>query len=114
MANGNFLSATGEAMLFFPEESVYLFCSAGTGDNLLPEDVKDGYVDYVDWTSYRVTADCGEPAFEEIDGGMLMSKDQIIDLADDILIDGLKYEASLNPADKPSLVYPKGGVAWRA
>ena len=41
----------------------------GTGDNLLEEDVEEGYVDYIDYTCYSYKKNEG---FVESDGGMVL------------------------------------------
>lgn len=55
--------------LWVPEKSVLLYMQEGTGDNLLPEDEKEGYVDYIDYTCFDV--DCGD--IGEGDGGQMMT-----------------------------------------
>lgn len=89
------LFANGDILIRFPEEKLFIFASEGTGDNLLREDIEDGYVDYVNWTSYRLDLDAGEPLFSEKDGGMMMSKKYICDMSDLEILDSLRHEAGI-------------------
>lgn len=60
--------------------NVYLaVVDEGTGDNLLDEDIDDGYIDYLNWTLYALTTDC-EPNFVEWDGGMVLSKRYVVEM----------------------------------
>lgn len=54
----------------------------GTGDNLTAEDIKDGFVDYVMTSIYRVD---GEDIVLE-DGGQMLSKTPIKDLEEEELV----------------------------
>lgn len=54
----------------------------GTGDNLMDEDIKDGYTDYVMTSIYRVD---GEDIVLE-DGGQMLSQTPIKDLEEDELV----------------------------
>lgn len=54
----------------------------GTGDNLTDEDIKDGYIDYVMTSVYRVE---GEEIILE-DGGQMLSKTPIKDLEEEDLV----------------------------
>lgn len=54
----------------------------GTGDNLTDEDIKDGYIDYVMTSIYRVE---GEDIILE-DGGQMLSQTPIEDLEEDELV----------------------------
>lgn len=54
----------------------------GTGDNLTDEDIKDGFVDYVMTSIYRVE---GEDIILE-DGGQMLSQTPIEDLEEDELV----------------------------
>ena len=54
----------------------------GTGDNLLPEDISDGFVDYVMTSIYEVD---GED-INLIDSGQMLSKTPIADLEEDELV----------------------------
>ena len=55
----------------------------GTGDNLTDEDIKDGYIDYVMTSVYRVD---GEDIVLE-DGGQMLSQTPIADLEEEELVE---------------------------
>lgn len=68
------------AMLIADETATFLFIiEEGTGDNLLDEDIDNGYVDYVNWTAYRLSMDDVLPIFVELDGGMVLSAEHVCD-----------------------------------
>lgn len=54
---------------FVPAKAQLVFLQEGSGDNLLPEDRKEGIVDYFDITAYSMNS-CGD--IEEDDGGQLL------------------------------------------
>lgn len=58
--------------VFVPECSEILHIYEGTGDNLLAEDIENGFVDYICYDQYAV-----ESEMPESDGGQLMSKEMI-------------------------------------
>jgi len=52
----------------------------GTGDNLIGEDIANGFVDYVLWSTFR-PADLGldgELTFECVDGGMVLFREELL------------------------------------
>ena len=53
--------------IFVPEAGQIVKISEGSGDNLLQEDMDEGYVDYIYYEQYS-----REPGFPEVDGGMIM------------------------------------------
>ena len=55
-------------VLIYTTNREFVHVEEGTGDNLLKEDMKAGFVDYLNWTLYRFEGG----AFGEIDGGMLL------------------------------------------
>lgn len=57
-------------LLWIPEEKQIFAVSVGTGDNLLPEDIKAGYDSYL----YIHTFTFDDPDMEEEDGGDMMYK----------------------------------------
>lgn len=59
--------------LYVPEKKEFLFICEGTGDNLLPEDIQNGYVDYIELYTYSFTGDTDAPLQDE-DGGEMMLK----------------------------------------
>lgn len=101
--NRSFLSE-GEAVLIFPERALLIRASEGTGDNLLGKDIRSGYVDYIDWTSYSISLDAGEPELEEHDGGMALFREPISDLPDELLITVLKREAGIGEDEEHVIV----------
>lgn len=56
--------------IFVPELQALIHAEEGTGDNLLAEDIKNGYVDYVEYQTYQLEDSC-----EEDDGGEWMLTD---------------------------------------
>ncbi|SHK87460.1 hypothetical protein [Fibrobacter sp. UWEL] len=65
----------------------FLKIQPGTGDNLSPEDIAEGYTDYVIWNRFRpeyLDID-GELDMECLDSGMVLLMDPIATLQDDIL-----------------------------
>lgn len=68
------------AMLIADERETNLFIiEEGTGDNLLDEDIDNGYIDYVNWTMHTLKMDDVLPIFVEADGGMVLSKEYVCD-----------------------------------
>lgn len=53
--------------IFVPKMQALIYAEEGTGDNLLAEDRENGYVDYVEYQTYRLENSC-----EEDDGGEWM------------------------------------------
>lgn len=53
--------------IFVPKLQALIHAEEGTGDNLLEEDQENGYVDYVEYQTYRLENSC-----EEDDGGEWM------------------------------------------
>lgn len=53
--------------IYVPEMKQIIKISEGTGDNLLDEDIEDGYVDYIYYDTYVM-----EGGIQESDGGMVM------------------------------------------
>lgn len=54
--------------IYVPDMKQIIKISEGTGDNLLDEDVEEGYVDYIYYEQYEFAA--GQ--IEETDGGQVM------------------------------------------
>lgn len=70
-------------MLIITKDTEYLITiQEGTGDNLLPEDEAEGFVDYVMTSIYEVD---GED-INLIDSGQMLSKTPIEDLEEDELV----------------------------
>lgn len=56
-----------DVYIYVPSEQQILKISEGSGDNLLDEDIDNGYVDYIYYEQYS-----REYGFPEVDGGMVM------------------------------------------
>ncbi len=59
--------------IYVPESNdkgYIIYISEGTGDNLLDEDIEEGYVDYINYQIYMF-----DNGIEEDDGGMIMLKE---------------------------------------
>lgn len=56
-----------------PNQTTLIYLQEGSGDNLIPEDVKNGYVDYLDYTCFDL--DNGE--VNESDGGEMMMTEYV-------------------------------------
>lgn len=65
---------TSLMFLFFPEKSLYVKIEEGIGDNLLREDIEEGYVDYINYSTYKLDAENDPPEFVDEDGGMVLLK----------------------------------------
>lgn len=61
-------------------DDMYIHISEGTGDNLLQEDVDDGYVDYIYYEVHKAGLWQGEPVMYEWDGGMVLLKEMYADM----------------------------------
>lgn len=53
--------------IFVPEAGQIIKISEGSGDNLLQEDMDEGYVDYIYYEQYGLDVD-----LREVDGGMVL------------------------------------------
>lgn len=56
-----------DVYIYVPGEQQIIKISEGSGDNLLEEDMAEGYVDYIYYEQYS-----REFGFPEVDGGMVM------------------------------------------
>ncbi len=59
--------------IYVPESNdkgYIIYISEGTGDNLLDEDIEEGYVDYINYQIYML-----DNGIEEDDGGMIMLRE---------------------------------------
>ena len=61
-----------DVFIYLPEIRVIMRIAEGTGDNLLPEDTKEGYVDYIYYTIHELDMD-----FPEYDGGMMLTTELV-------------------------------------
>ena len=67
----------GASLSWVKSAKVFLKIQAGTGDNLLQEDIREGYVDYCLWSTFRpesIDTD-GELDMECLDGGMVLFRE---------------------------------------
>jgi hypothetical protein len=53
--------------IYVPSTKQIIRISEGSGDNLLDEDIENGYVDYIYYEQHAVSID-----FPEVDGGQIM------------------------------------------
>lgn len=60
----------GDLYIYIPEMQQIIRISEGSGDNLLPEDMAEGYVDYIYYEQYKI----GD-GFPEVDGGQVLLKE---------------------------------------
>ena len=60
--------------IFVPEMKQIVRIAEGTGDNLLPEDQDQGYVDYIYYEQYELSQD-----MPEVDGGQVMLEKMVRD-----------------------------------
>ena len=56
-----------DIFIYVPQTHYIIRIAQGTGDNLLDEDIENGYEDYVIYDEYDLRND-----FEEVDGGQLL------------------------------------------
>ena len=63
-----------DIFIFVPEERQVIHIAEGSGDNLLTEDIENGYVDYIYYDQY----DLGAEAME-IDGGLILLEEMLRD-----------------------------------
>lgn len=61
-----------DLFIFVPEERQIIRIAEGTGDNLLPEDQNQGYVDYIYYEQYEISQD-----MPEVDGGQILLKKRL-------------------------------------
>ena len=82
-------------LIYTVQDGVFINFEEGTGDNLLPEDIEAGYVDYINWESFKINRhDAYDVSIEQDDGGMLLLKEYYADCDVGETMDGLLYESS--------------------
>lgn len=90
--------AFDDVFLYVPGAGQIVHISEGAGTNLTDEDIRDGYVDYLDYSQYDLS-----DGIQEADGGMMLSGEYVrkryTQLADSI-------------RDVLDLVYGSGDVAY--
>lgn len=77
------------------DNGMYYHICEGTGDNLLPEDVDDGYVDYIYYDAYQTIQDIYENN-NIFDGGMILLKKLYQDMTLKQIINEVKNFESLD------------------
>lgn len=63
-----------DIFIFIPEKRQVIRIAEGSGDNLLHEDIKNGYVDYIYYDQYELGADA-----MEIGGGLILLEEMLRD-----------------------------------
>ena len=68
---------SGAILVWIKSKKAFLKIQASTGDNLLKEDIREGYVDYCLWSTFRL--ECididGELDMECLDSGMVLFRE---------------------------------------
>ncbi len=77
------------------DKDLFIRVSEGTGDNLLREDILDGYIDYINYSVYETMKDAVNEENEQ-DGGMILSKVYIENLSMDEIIYAVSDELSID------------------
>lgn len=91
-------------MLIYVGEPHYqiIVAEEGTGDNLLPEDIKEGYVDYFMTSAYRQEDD----ELELIDSGQMLCEKLVKDMETAEIVDLLMdYHYGYTPKNYVMLDY---------
>ena len=63
-----------DLFIYVPEKRQIVRIAEGTGDNLLPEDTENGYVDYIYYEQYGLGID-----MPEVDGGQILLEEMLRD-----------------------------------
>lgn len=63
-----------DIFIFIPEKRQVIRIAEGSGDNLLQEDIENGYVDYIYYDQYELGADV-----MEMDGGQILLEEMLRD-----------------------------------
>ena len=74
MRKANNDSNFNDVFIYLPESRQIMKIAEGTGDNLLGEDIEEGYVDYIIYDLYDIEDD-----FEQYDGGEKMMRELVRD-----------------------------------
>ena len=64
--------AFDDVFFYVPGAGQIVHISEGAGTNLTDEDIRDGYVDYLDYSQYDLS-----DGIQEADGGMLLSGEYV-------------------------------------
>lgn len=70
---------SGAILAWIKSKNAFLKIQAGTGDNLLKEDIREGYVDYCLWSTECIDID-GELDMECLNSGMAMFRENCFDV----------------------------------
>lgn len=102
--------------IYVPSKQHIIEITAGTGDNLLKEDIAEGYVDYLNYNIFDATREAYEYTDPE-DGGMFLTKEYIetaynslVDTVPDIL--EMAYD-DINDADEITWVVLSGDLDFK-
>lgn len=60
--------------IFIPDMKQIIRITEGSGDNLLPEDIEEGYTDYIYYEQYEISQ-----GFPEVDGGQVLLNEMFRD-----------------------------------
>lgn len=63
-----------DLFIFVPQTGQIIRIAEGSGDNLLPEDIEDGFVDYIYYEQYGLRA-----GMQEEDGGQILLEELLRD-----------------------------------
>lgn len=70
---------SGAILAWIKSKNAFLKIQAGTGDNLLKEDIREGYVDYCLWSTFQ--PECididGELDMECLNSGMVLFREKL-------------------------------------
>lgn len=71
-----------EFCIYVTDDSLIVHIAEGTGDNLLREDIEEGYVDYINYETWQVN----RWGVEEGDGGMILTKSLVREMSEPAVI----------------------------
>lgn len=63
-----------DIFVYVPEMRQIIRIAEGDGSNLLPEDIEEGYADYIYYEQYEITTD-----IPEVDGGQILLEEMLRD-----------------------------------
>lgn len=70
--------------------ALYFKIAEGTGDNLLDEDIEEGYVDYIYYEMSELCVEDGEfTMHNDVDGGMVLCETMVADMSDEDIINAV-------------------------
>ena len=71
----------------------------GTGDNLLDEDIEEGFVDYINYETFGICVCDGDFVVNDGDGGMVLCEKYVAEMTEEEVIDAvldMEYTARPN------------------